>query len=199
MLKELLGDLWTEAIEGKLKGKIELVGSEPKVPKTRLDEVILERNNYKTQVDGLVLKVEEASKAVLGVDDLKIQLANVKSDHETFVKGIETEKVNTTRKNALIKYLKDDENVLSPELLVPFYDLETLTIADNKISGAKEKTESLKSQFPDQFGKKVTKTPDIITVFNDKSFKDLSSKEKLELKLSDPDGYQAARKAHLNR
>lgn len=198
MLKELLGDLWTEAIEEKLKGKIELVGSEPKVPKTRLDEVILERNTYKTQADGLMVKLEEASKAAETVEDLKIKLTNVQSDHETFVKGIETEKVNTTKKNALSKHLKS-ENVLNPELLIPFYDLENLTITDEgTISGAKEKTESLKKQFASQFGKVTTKTPEIIKAFNDKAFKDLTLAERTQLKAEDPDGYASARKAHYN-
>jgi vacuolar-type H+-ATPase subunit I/STV1 len=198
MLKELLGDLWSQEIEDALKGKMELVGSEPKIPKSRFDAVNQEKKDLKAKVDELLKKLEDSTNDAETIEQLKNQLTQTKTEYDSYVENVKTEKVNSQKKDALISYLKE-ENVLNPELLLPFYNLEEITFDGDKLVGITAKTESLKIKFKDQFGEVKVKSPDITNKFKDKAYKDLSLAERTAWKQKDPQGYAAARQAHLKK
>lgn len=196
-LKELLGDLWTEEIEAKLKDKVELVGSkENMIPKVRFDKVNDDKKDLQKKVDELLEDIKKFSAESETVEDLKSKLIATQKQYDDYVENSKTEKVNDSKRSALIEYLKSDAKALNPELLVQFYPLDELSFDGDKLIGHVAKTESLKLKFKDQFGEVTTETPPINSVYKNKSFKDLSPADRMKFKQEDPNGYEAARKAY---
>ena len=200
MLKELLGSLWTQEIEDALKGKVEAVGSEPKIPKSRFDEVNDEKNGLKTQVDDLLEKLKKVQSEADSVETLKTQITELTQTHDEYVKGVELEKVNSKKKAAVIKIL-EEKKALNPNLFVQFYDLSKLSFVDGGVLvGAKEITDKLVLDYPDQFGKTSQETPDLtVTDYKGKKFAEMTLKEKTELKQKEPEKYAQLRAAHYKK
>jgi len=199
-LKELLGDLYTEEIEAKLKDKVVLKSEQDNmIPKTRFDQVNKDKKEYKEKLEEAMSKLEGFGDSEATIEELKGKLATMKGEHEAFIVGIEKEKVNSKKKDALKSHLKT-MNVLNPELLLQFYDLETLSFDGDSLMGHVAKTEQLKEKYKDQFGVETTKSPDITMKFKNKLFKDMTPSEKIVFKQEDPSAYEKARGAYkLNR
>lgn len=201
MLKELLGELWTEEIEAKLTGKVEVVGNEQRIPKDRFDQVNTEKNQYKSKVEELMTTIKELEKGSEVTETLRTQLAELRTTHDEYVQKVELDKVNGKKIAALTKMLKETHNAISPDLLIASYDLSKLSFGDNnELVGAKETTDKLKEKYPSQFGEVVVKTPDVTKgKYKGKAFAEMSLNERTEFKESDPEGYRTARAAHLNK
>jgi len=200
MLKELLGELYTSEIEAKLNGK-ELVlksDQENMIPKYRFDEVNTSKKELELKVEDLLKDVSKYSDVETTIGGLKEKISTITTEYESFVEKTNKEKEDGKKLSALKKYL-GNENVLDPELLIPFYNLDELKFDGEELVGVKTITEGLKSKFKSQFGEVVTETPDIVHKFKDKKFGDLSLSERTKFKQEDPKGYEVSRKNYYNK
>jgi len=200
MLKELLGDLYTPEIEAKLNGK-ELVlksDQENMIPKYRFDEVNKDKKAAELKVTELIGKIESFGDTETEINDLKGKLSTITTEYNEYVEKSKKDKTNADKVTALKEYL-GNENVLDPDLLIPFYNLDELSFDGGNLVGMNSITENLKTKFKSQFGVVKQKTPDVTMKYKDKLYKDLSLSERIDFKQNDPSGYEAARKAHLNK
>lgn len=199
-LKELLGELYTAEIEAKLKDKVVLKSEQGNmIPKDRFDSVNKEKKEAKEKLAEVTKQLEGLSNSETTIEELKTKLLTIDEEHKTYVAKIEKDKINGDKESKLIEYLDVEQNVEDPELLLHFYDLDSLTFDGGKLAGHVAKTEELKNRFKGQFGVKKTKSPDVTMKFKDKLFKDMLPAEKMAFKQEDPLAYEKARNAHKIR
>lgn len=131
-------DLATKVLEGLSQKKITVVGEENAIPKSRLDEVIGERDGYKAQVDKINKDLEPIKQAAASVPDLQqkiqamqteVQQAQDKSD-----KAIKAGQKRLALLEGLLAGGVGDPD--ARELLTHRFDLEKLELDDKgKIKG----------------------------------------------------------------
>ncbi len=196
MIKELLGELYTDEIKAKLEGK-ELVlksDQENMIPKSRFDEVNNAKKDYQAQVEKLKGDLESASKSATDLEALKSQLADTTSEFDTYVQGVELEKVKTKKVNGVIEALKV-ANAMNPELLLNSFNLDDVNFDDDgKVVGVKATIENLKTQYEGQFGVKTSDSPIIKNNQADSMVWDdvlkMSTQERMDFATKDPETYK---------
>ena len=148
-MKEKLGE----------NGKIVITDGKSWIPKSRLDEVISERDKLKSQIDLKDKQIEDTKKTLddlkksaEGSDDLtsKLEEANNKIDEmqNNHAEGMKNLHVD----NAIGLALRDAK-VAHPDLLVNKFDRTKLLISDDGkiVSGIKEQMEVIKENYKDLF------------------------------------------------
>ena len=103
MLEELLGEELATQVKEKLGDKqLAVVNDGSWIPKTKFDEVIADKNVYKTQVDNYSKQIEELSKSSSGNEELSKQLEAIKAQAEQekldLLKQLETTKLENALK-----------------------------------------------------------------------------------------------------
>ena len=159
-LKELVGEELFTQISSKLNGhSVIIAGKDEKyikddgsfIPKTRFNEVIEQKNNYKesfestkTELDTLKTKLEGNEAALKQVDDLKLKLD-----------GKDKEMANITKRYALEIALRDSGSRY-PDLLQSKFSLEKIELDESgKIKDWENQLKTVKESYPDLFGSKA--------------------------------------------
>lgn len=144
-LQELLGDELYNQVTKKAgdKHKIAIVSDGNWFPKNKWDEVNTEKNEYKTQVEGLnttlgelKAKLKDNEDAAKTIDGLKQQIA----DKEKELAG--TRKLNAIK----LEILKASPNDVSD--ILPHIKQDSITISDDGIKGLKEQLEAIRQSKP---------------------------------------------------
>lgn len=151
-LKELLGEDLFNQVNTKLgENKIAVISDGSYIPKLKFDEVIQQKNTYKTQSDELNTQLETLKKANKGNEDFtkqitelqgKLQEAEIKNKNISLESAI---RLGLTKANA--KY---------EDLLLGKVDKSKLEInADGSIKGLDEQINGLKEGYKDLFGEAI--------------------------------------------
>ncbi len=85
-----------------------------------------------------------------GKDDYKQKYEALNTEFENFKAGIETEKVNTTKKNVIIEGLKNEGfNDKIVNLLLKEFDLDKVEIEEDKVKGWEDTIKPFKETYAD--------------------------------------------------
>lgn len=140
-LKELLGEkLYQQVIEKAGDNKIAIVSDGNWFPKAKFDDVNLEKNDYKGQVDNLNIELGKLQKQVEDNSDASQTIKDLQKDIENKEKEMET-----IRKSNAIKFevLKANPNDVAD--IMPHLKDEGISISDDGVvEGLQEQLDSLK-------------------------------------------------------
>lgn len=131
-LKELLGDLYTEAIAAKVGDKKLVVDDGTRIPKHRLDEVITERDGFKKQVEKSDADLKDLKKAVSGNEELTAKIGELQTANKTIKEEADKSLLNA-RKSLAVKESLMNEGVASAsvrDLLSGKFDINTIELDD---------------------------------------------------------------------
>ena len=163
------------------------------IPKSRFQEVIDQKNNYKTQADKLNKQLGDMAKANKGNEELQAQFAELQSkltEAEVTNKKIST--IAAIREAALTFKAKDPEDVLH------LINQEGLELDEKgKMKGLKEQFEALQKTKPYLFGedtlagRKPHPTGAGTTNVTKEQFSNMGYSERVNLLNSNPDLYNS--------
>lgn len=142
-LKELLGEELFEQVQEKLgeKHKIDIVNDGRWIPKSKFDDVNIEKNEYKGQIDNLNKELGELKKKVKDDGEVTKKIGELEKEIED--KEKEMEKI---RKTNAIKFEVLKANPKDVKDILPHIDDEVVKIEDGEIVGLKEQIEKLKEE-----------------------------------------------------
>ena len=153
MLEELLGAELAAQVKEKLGDKqLAVVNDGSWIPKTKFDEVIADKNVYKTQVDNYSKQIEELSKSSSGNEELSKQLQAIKVQAEQ-------EKLNLLKQLETTKL----ENALKFRLNGKVHDLDLTLGLINKEKIKLDEKGNIAEGFEEQF-KELTKSKPFLFV-----------------------------------
>ncbi len=196
MLKELLGELFTDEIKAKLEGK-ELVlksDQENMIPKDRFDKVNNEKKEYKAKVEQYQKEITDLSKGNESLEDIKAKLEAKTNELTEYQTNIETQQLNSKKTEAITSKLSE-MNAIDPKLLVKEFDLSTISFDDNGgLVGVKETFDRIQTDYKQQFGKVSTQTPPPADgqggSVSKEAFSKLSYSDRVALKTDNPVAYE---------
>lgn len=144
--KEIFGEELATQIEATLKEKgINLIvddKNDPKVPKYRLDEVIGQRNELKTQISELAGQLEGAQKASKSKEDYEAKIQELLTKNEEMTNNYQKTQLENAIKMKAIHEKARDINDLGK-----FLDYENLSLDENgNVKGLDEQLATLKEQ-----------------------------------------------------
>ncbi len=142
-LKELLGEELFEQVQEKLgeKHKIDIVNDGRWIPKSKFDDVNIEKNEYKEQIEGLNEELGKLKDKAKDNDDVTKKIEDLEKEIED--KEKEMEKI---RKTNAIKFEVLKANPKDVKDILPHIDDEVVKIEDGEIVGLKEQIEKLKEE-----------------------------------------------------
>ena len=144
--KEIFGEELATQIEATLKEKgINLIvdnKDNPMIPKSRLDEVIGQRNELKTQISELAGQLEGATKASKSKEDYESKIQELLSNNEEMTNNYQRTQLENAIKMKAISEKARDINDLGK-----FLDYDNLSLGeDGNVKGLDEQLASLKEQ-----------------------------------------------------
>lgn len=107
MLKELLGDLYTPEIEAKLQGKKLILDDETRIPKSRLDQVIKQKNELEEQLKQHQVDLEQLKKDHSDNEQLNKTILELQEKNELLAKERQETEFNLKKDFALTEKLID--------------------------------------------------------------------------------------------
>ncbi len=197
MLKELLGELFTDDIAKKLEGKEFIEKSELNgnyIPKDRFDEVNNAKKDLAKEVKQYQDDIKKLSEGNVDLEAIKQQLTDKTEEFNKYQQGIELKEVNAKKTNALTAKLQE-LNALNPKLLVKEFNLEDVSFDDNGgLVGVKETFERLQADYAPQFGEAQTQTPNVHNNngggVTKEQFSQYTYKERMTLYNDNPKAYE---------
>ena len=146
-LKKLLGDDLYKQVTEKL-GDTKVMQDDGKmVPKSRLDEVITQRDTYKGQIDETSKKITDLEKAAAGNTELLGQIDTLKADKE----AAET-KVSKIALESAIKLGAITAKAKDPSDILAFLDQSKLKLDGDKVLGLEDALKGLQETKAYLFG-----------------------------------------------
>ena len=141
-LKELLGEELFEQVEKKLGDKkIDIVNDGRWIPKSKFDDVNIEKNEYKGQIDDLNKELGKLKKQIKDDDEVTKKIGELEKEIENKEKEMEKMRKTNAIKFEVLKANPKDVNDILPHI-----DNEVVKIEDGEIVGLKEQIEKLKEE-----------------------------------------------------
>ena len=195
-LKELIEQLGIE-LEIPEEKNVEVKGF---IPKARFDEVNNEAKNLKEQMAEMEKTVEEFKKNAGDTKKLQEQISEMEKKQKEIKETYET-KLLDVKKNSVIESALLKANAKYPELIMQKIDKDAIKINDDGIIGLKDQIENLKANYKELFGEKNinTQKPEGNPDTPKKSFKEMDSFERYELKQNNPELYKQLREEYKNQ
>lgn len=114
------------------------------VPKSRLDEVVGQKHQFKTQADELAKQLEELKKAAKGNEDLTKQIEELQKQNVDW-----QAKYQGTALESAVKFAAVKEKARDAGDVLPFIDKSKLKLGDDgTVSGLDEQLKGLKESKP---------------------------------------------------
>ena len=156
-LKELLGEELAAQVTEKLGDKKLMLDDGKMIPKSRLDEVIEQKNGYKTQVEALNTELTGLKKSV---KDNEGATAKITELQDAIAKK-DAENLTIQKKYALREELSRSGAKYS-DLLESKFDLGKIELdADGKVKDAENLIKPYKESYKELFGEIVVKGADV--------------------------------------
>lgn len=137
-LKELLGDLYTEAIAAKVGDKKLVVDDGTRIPKHRLDEVIAERDTFKAQAAKAETDLKDLKKAAAGNEELTTKITELQASNKTIKEDADKALLNGRKALAVKEALMNEGvgDVDARDLLAGKFDINAIELdASGKVKG----------------------------------------------------------------
>jgi CHAT domain-containing protein len=195
-LSELVKQLNVE-LEIPEEKNVEVTGF---IPKARFDAVNNEAKNLKEQMEEMEKTVEDFKANAGDTKKLKEQIAEMEAKQKEIKENYE-KKLLDVKKNSVIESELLKANAKYPELIMQKIDKDAIKINDDGIIGLKDQIENLKQNYKELFGEKNVNSqkpggsPDVPK----KSFKEMDSFERYELKQKNPELYKQLREEYKNQ
>jgi len=121
------------------------------VPVSRLNDVVSQRDTFKTQAETLNGQIEEMKKSAKGNDALMTQLDSMKTNNDNLLKELEDSKV----KFAIVSAAKD---AVDPNDITRFINMENVKLnSKGEVTGVEAEVARVKSEKPYLFTNADTK------------------------------------------
>jgi CHAT domain-containing protein len=195
-LSELVKQLGVE-LEIPEEKNVEVTGF---IPKARFDAVNNEAKNLKEQMEEMEKTVEDFKANAGDTKKLKEQIAEMEAKQKEIKENYE-QKLLDVKKNSVIESALLKANAKYPELIMQKIDKDSIKINDDGIIGLKDQIENLKQNYKELFGEKNVNSPkpeggpDTLK----KTFKEMDSFERYELKQKNPELYKQLREEYKNK
>lgn len=138
-LKELIGEELYNPVMAKLGDKKLLLNDGSFIPKSRLDEVISQREASKGQIEEMSKKFADLEKSAKGNEELLKQLDELKRGNETL-----TQKNNEISLNSAIKLAAIQAKAKDPSDILSFIDKSKLKLDGDAVLGLDDALKGLK-------------------------------------------------------
>jgi hypothetical protein len=162
-LKEILGEeLFNQVSEKVSEKNINLIADDKNnpghIPKSRLDEVIAQKNQFKTQASELTSELDKMKESAKGNEELMNTIQELESktkewegkNAEWEIKNRKT-KIDAALKIAAMKYEAHDVNDVNK-----YVNYDNISIDENdEVNGAEEEIKSVLEQKPYLFKQKI--------------------------------------------
>jgi len=120
------------------------------VPQSRLNEVITERDNFKTQVTERDTQLEKIKKEAGDNETLKKQIEDFKADNTKTKQDYEA-KINQIKLDSLLENALKEAGAKNVKAVKALLDSEKIKLEGDGIAGVKEQLEALKKEESSKF------------------------------------------------
>lgn len=196
-IKELLGDELFEQVKTKLGDKKLIIDpGEHMIPKSRLDEVIGQRDEFKTQLETVNNQITEFKEKIKSSDDLQAKLAELNNQNvklkEEFDNKMKVQKLNFAVEKALL-----EQKAKNPNAVKGLLKMDSISIDGDNVIGLSEQLAKIKESDPYLFGdpKIIGDDPSVGDPPEPKKYGGYESKTDWAKK--DPAGFAKARAANF--
>lgn len=144
-LNELFGDELAPKIKEKLGDKHIIIADskDAYVPKTRLDEVITQRDEFKTMNSGLSESISKLEKSAKESEQLKAELREIALNHSKVVEEYNS-KLTNLEKSHLVDNTIQNFGVKNPKVVKSLIDMNKVSVDNGNPIGLIEQLEALK-------------------------------------------------------
>lgn len=193
-VKEVLGEeLFNQVAEKLGDKKLIFDHGDTMIPKTRLDEVIQQRDGFKKQLETVNNEMAGFKDKIKSADDLRTQLTALNEKNVAlqadFEKKLKTQKLNSAIDTALIQ-----NKAKNPAAVRALLKMDSISLDGENVIGLNDQLEKIKKSDDYLFGKEVIQGDD----HNDNSTPPATGKfggyeSKTEWVKNDPIGFKKAR------
>jgi hypothetical protein len=144
-LNELFGEDLAPKIKEKLGDKHIIIADskDAYVPKTRLDEVINQRDEFKVMNSNLSASISNLEKSATESEQLKVKLKDISETHAKVVEEYNS-KLSNLEKSHLVESTIQNFGVKNPKVVKSLIDMSKVSIDNGNPLGLTEQLEALK-------------------------------------------------------
>lgn len=150
-LKELLGEELYNQVKEKLGDKELIVNDGSYIPRSRLNEVTEQRDEYKSMLDERNTQLEELKKKAQGNEDLQAKIEELQSKNEETVQEYES-KLSAQKFDFELEKAIREAGARNPKAVKALLNTAEIKLEDGKLSGLEAQMEKLKKEEDYLFG-----------------------------------------------